>query len=37
MATLAGMSLRNRWAGWDRAPFTGESTSHVSVWEKTGR
>jgi hypothetical protein len=29
------MSLRDRWAGWDRSPFTGESTSHVSVWEKT--
>jgi SAM-dependent methyltransferase len=36
MAKLAGMSLRDRWAGWDRSPFTGESTSHVSVWEKTG-
>jgi SAM-dependent methyltransferase len=36
MARLAGLSLRDRWAGWDRAPFTGESTSHVSVWEKTG-
>jgi SAM-dependent methyltransferase len=35
MARLAGMSLRHRWAGWDRTPFTGESTSHVSVWEKT--
>ena len=35
MAKLAGMLLRNRWAGWDRSPFTGESTSHVSVWEKT--
>ncbi len=34
MARLAGMSLRHRWAGWDRSPFTGESTSHVSVWEK---
>jgi SAM-dependent methyltransferase len=33
MAQLAGLSLRDRWAGWDRAPFTGESTSHVSVWE----
>jgi SAM-dependent methyltransferase len=37
MAQLAGMSLRDRWAGWDRSPFTGESTSHVSVWEKTGQ
>jgi SAM-dependent methyltransferase len=35
MARLAGMSLRDRWAGWDRSPFIGESTSHVSVWEKT--
>jgi SAM-dependent methyltransferase len=35
MARLAGLSLRDRWAGWDRSPFTGESTSHVSVWEKT--
>ncbi len=35
MARLAGMSLRHRWAGWDRSAFTAESTSHVSVWEKT--
>jgi SAM-dependent methyltransferase len=35
MARLAGMSLRHRWADWDRSTFTGESTSHVSVWEKT--
>jgi SAM-dependent methyltransferase len=34
MAKLAGMSLVQRWAGWDRAPFTAESTSHVSIWEK---
>ena len=32
MAKLAGLSLRHRWAGWDRSPFTGESMSHVSVW-----
>lgn len=36
MAELAGLSRRDRWAGWDRSPFTGESTSHVSVWEKAG-
>jgi SAM-dependent methyltransferase len=35
MAKLAGMSLRDRWAGWDRSAFTSESTSSVSVWEKT--
>ena len=34
MARLAGMSLRDRWAGWDRSPFTGESRSHVSIYEK---
>ena len=33
MARLAGMELRERWADWDRSPFTGDSTSHVSVWE----
>jgi SAM-dependent methyltransferase len=32
MARLAGMTLRERWAGWRREPFTAESTSHVSVW-----
>ncbi len=34
MARLAGMRLRERWSGWARDPFTAESTSHVSVWEK---
>jgi SAM-dependent methyltransferase len=34
MARLAGMTLRERWADWDRAPFTSESRKHVSVWEK---
>ncbi|MBK5222023.1 MAG: methyltransferase domain-containing protein [Acidimicrobiia bacterium] len=33
MARLAGLALRNRWAGWDRTPFTGGSPSHVSVWQ----
>ncbi len=35
MAQLAGLRLRERWADWDRSPFTSESTKHVSVWEKT--
>jgi hypothetical protein len=35
MARLAGMSLRERWSGWQREPFTAESTKHVSVWEKS--
>jgi SAM-dependent methyltransferase len=34
MAELAGMRLRERWAGWHREPFTSESRHHVSVWEK---
>jgi SAM-dependent methyltransferase len=35
MARLAGMTLRERWSGWKREPFTSDSTSHVSVWERT--
>jgi SAM-dependent methyltransferase len=34
MAQLAGMTLRGRWAGWKREPFTSDSDKHVSVWEK---
>lgn len=34
MARVAGMRLENRYAGWSRAPFGSESTSHVSVWRK---
>ena len=34
MAQLAGMRLRERWAGWTREPFTSDSGQHVSVWEK---
>ena len=34
MARLAGLRLRDRWADWDRSPFTEDSTSHVSVWTK---
>ena len=37
MAQIAGMSLRDRWSDWDRSAFTGESTAHVSVWEKPTR
>jgi SAM-dependent methyltransferase len=33
MARIAGMTLRERWSGWNREPFTSESTKHVSVWE----
>jgi hypothetical protein len=35
MARLAGMTLRERWGGWEREPFTADSDKHVSVWEKS--
>ncbi len=34
MAELAGMRLRERWADWNREPFTSDSRKHISVWEK---
>lgn len=34
MARLAGLVLRNRWSGWQGEPFTADSRSHISVWEK---
>jgi SAM-dependent methyltransferase len=34
MAQLAGMTMRERWGGWKREPFTADSPGHVSVWEK---
>lgn len=34
MARIAGMTLGERWGGWNRQPFTSDSRSHVSVWEK---
>ena len=34
MARIAGLTLRERWSDWYRAPFSGESGSHISVWEK---
>jgi SAM-dependent methyltransferase len=37
MARLAGMTLRERWSGWRREPFTSDSTKHVSVWEQPER
>ena len=33
MARLAGMTLRERWGGWEREPFTSDSVRHISVWE----
>jgi SAM-dependent methyltransferase len=37
MARLAGLALRERWANWKQTPFTADSTSHVSVWQKATR
>jgi SAM-dependent methyltransferase len=37
MAELAGLRPRERWAGWTREPFTGESHQHVSVWQQPTR
>ena len=34
MAKITGFRLRDRWAGWDRAPFTSGSQSQVAVFEK---
>jgi SAM-dependent methyltransferase len=33
MARLAGLRLRDRWAGWRREPFTASAEKHVSVYE----
>jgi SAM-dependent methyltransferase len=35
MARLAGMTLRERWSNWKREPFTSDSRSHISVWQKS--
>jgi SAM-dependent methyltransferase len=37
MAQLAGLRLRERWAGWTGESFTSESRQHVSIWEKPTR
>jgi SAM-dependent methyltransferase len=34
MARLAGLRLTDRWAGWDRSPFTADSGSQVAVYAK---
>ena len=34
MARLAGLSLEQRLADWDGSPFTSDSESHISVWQK---
>jgi SAM-dependent methyltransferase len=34
MARIAGLRLKERWAGWEREPFTSTSSSHVSVYRR---
>jgi SAM-dependent methyltransferase len=34
MGRLTGFRLRDRWSGWDAAPFTADSQSQVAVFEK---
>jgi hypothetical protein len=34
MARLAGLQLKDRWAGWQHEPFTADSRSHVSIYKK---
>jgi SAM-dependent methyltransferase len=34
MARIAGLRLQDRWANWQREPFTALSPSHVSVYAK---
>lgn len=34
MARLAGLRLHDRWSGWKRQPFTGNSVDQVVVYEK---
>lgn len=36
MARLAGLRLRDRWAGWTEQPFTSDSASQVAVFAKPG-
>lgn len=34
MARIAGLRSTGRWSDWDRSPFTDDSRSHISTWEK---
>ncbi len=34
MARLAGLTLRERWGGWRKEPFSAASPRHVSVYEQ---
>jgi SAM-dependent methyltransferase len=34
MARIAGLRLKERWAGWNQEPFTATSRNHVSVYAR---
>lgn len=34
MARMSSFRLLHRWAGWDKAPFTSDSTSQVAVFDR---
>jgi hypothetical protein len=34
MAKITGFRVRDRWEGWDHAPFTSASHGQVAVFEK---
>lgn len=34
MGRAAGLRLAQRWAGWQKEPFTAASTNQVAVFEK---
>jgi len=36
MGRCTGLSLRDRWSTWTGEPFNADSTSQISVFEKTG-
>ncbi len=36
MARIAGLTLVERWGGWQKQPYTGKDL-HVSVWQKLAR
>ncbi|HEU5003341.1 MAG TPA: class I SAM-dependent methyltransferase [Actinomycetota bacterium] len=36
MARLAGLTLEQRWGGWQREPFTATSERHVSIYRRPG-
>jgi SAM-dependent methyltransferase len=34
MASIAGLRFHERWCDWRRDPFTSDSRSHISIWQR---